>query len=121
MGTDRNSMKEVKLSKLTIGERIAYLRERRKLDIETLAEKAKIGRATMYQLEKKGSKSPTVATLEKIAKALDVNVAVFFATEDVHIFDMKRIPKYKSKRDLPPTIFKGFHEVVDVAKKLGIK
>jgi transcriptional regulator with XRE-family HTH domain len=113
-------MKEKKLSEIGIGERIAYLRNLRGIQGPELAELSKVSRSTVYQIEK-GVKSPTVATLEKLAKALDVDVAVLFATEDVHIFDMKRIPKYKSKSDLPPTLFKGFHEVIDAAKNLGIK
>jgi len=109
-----------KLSEYSIGERIAYLRGLRGLKGPELARLSGVSRSTVYQIEK-GEKSPTVDTLTKLAVAMNIDIAVLFATEDIHVFDMKRIPKYKNKRDLPPTLFKAFHEVMEAAKRLRLK
>jgi len=99
--------------------RIQYLRETRDLTQSQLADKAKVSQSTIAQLES-GEKKPSVETLEKVASALDVNLALFFAQDDIHVFDMKRLRKrYKSPADLNPTLYKAFGEVIRYAKEIG--
>jgi transcriptional regulator with XRE-family HTH domain len=53
---------------------IKRLRERRRLTQEALAKRAGLHRVYLAQIEA-GTKTPSIATLEKIAKALSVKVA----------------------------------------------
>ena len=59
------------------GERIAQLRERRGLTQEALADKARIHRVSLANIER-GAKLPTLDTLERLAKALRVSMRDFF-------------------------------------------
>jgi transcriptional regulator with XRE-family HTH domain len=107
------------LSKLSIGERILYMRNQRELSQSELAKKANLSPSAIFQIEK-NVKSPTVDTLYKIGKALDCNPAIFFVTENLHVFDMKTLrEKYTKKSELNDTIFRGITEVVEYAEKLG--
>jgi len=54
--------------------RLKALRERRGLTQEQLAEKSRVGRSHLARLET-GKQDPTLSTLEKLAKALNVDVA----------------------------------------------
>ena len=54
--------------------RLKALRERRGLTQEQLAEKSGVGRSHLARLET-GKQDPTLSTLEKLAKALKVDVA----------------------------------------------
>ncbi len=55
-------------------------REQRGLSYRELAKRAGIALSTLYRVES-GAASPTVAMLEKLAKALDIRVVEFFPTE----------------------------------------
>ena len=57
-----------------------------------LATKAGISRSMLYQVEN-NKKSPTVETLVKLADALEIHPAIFFAEEDIHVFDMKKLTR----------------------------
>lgn len=63
---------------INIGERIRYFRNLRGWSQETLALQAEINPAFLGHLER-GLKSPTVKTLEKIVRALDISFAELFA------------------------------------------
>ena len=60
------------------GERIRYFRNLRGWSQETLALQAEINPAFLGHLER-GLKSPTIKTLEKIVRALDISLAELFA------------------------------------------
>jgi len=60
-----------------VGELLRDLRERRRLSVRTLAAKAGFSPSFISQVEN-GLASPSIASLEKIAAALDVTLAEFF-------------------------------------------
>ena len=60
-----------------LGYRIRYLRQNKGLSIEALALEAEINRNYLGDLER-GLRNPTVVVLNKIAKALDVDLSTLF-------------------------------------------
>ena len=60
-----------------LGYRIRYLRQNKGLSIETLALEAEINRNYLGDLER-GVRNPTVVVLNKIAKALEIDLSVLF-------------------------------------------
>jgi transcriptional regulator with XRE-family HTH domain len=102
-----------------VGERVAHLRGRLDMTQTELAKKAGVSQSTVAQIES-GKKDPSVSTLKKIASALDVHIAVLFAGDDVHVFDMKRLrAKYKRADKLHPTLYHALGMVVAYAKEIG--
>ena len=102
-----------------LGERIAYLRNRKEWSQATFAAKSNVSQSTIAQIES-GRKDPSVTTLIKLAEALEVHPAVLFAGNDVHIFDMRRMKnKYKTVSDLNDTLYRAVGEVVRYAKEIG--
>ena len=62
---------------MKVGQTIRRLREARHLSQVALAKRAKVGRVTLVRIEQ-GTQDPTVTTLERLAKALRVNVRDLF-------------------------------------------
>ena len=60
-----------------LGYRIRYLRQQKGLSIESLALEAEINRNYLGDLER-GTRNPTLVILNKIAKALDIDLSVLF-------------------------------------------
>ena len=60
-----------------LGYRIRYLRQNRGLSIEALALEAEINRNYLGDLER-GMRNPTVVVLNKIAKALEIDLSTLF-------------------------------------------
>ena len=60
-----------------LGARIRYLRTQKNMTIEDLALEAEINRNYLCDLER-GTRNPTVVVLNKIAKALDINLSTLF-------------------------------------------
>ena len=60
-----------------LGYRIRYLRQNKGLSIEALALEAEVNRNYLGDLER-GMRNPTVVVLNKIAKALDVDLSTLF-------------------------------------------
>ncbi len=60
-----------------LGYRIRFLRQNKGLSIEALALEAEINRNYLGDLER-GMRNPTVVVLNKIAKALDVDLSTLF-------------------------------------------
>ena len=60
-----------------LGARIRYLRQQKNMTIEDLALEAEINRNYLCDLER-GSRNPTVNVLNRIAKALDINLSTLF-------------------------------------------
>jgi transcriptional regulator with XRE-family HTH domain len=61
--------------------RLREWRARRGESLYTLAEKSRVHFVTISRIEQ-GRLSPTVATLEKLAKALGIRVRDFFPTDE---------------------------------------
>ena len=60
-----------------LGARIRYLRQQKNMTIEALALEAEVNRNYLCDLER-GTRNPTVVVLNKIAKALDINLSTLF-------------------------------------------
>jgi transcriptional regulator with XRE-family HTH domain len=102
-----------------LGERLRYLREQRGLTQKQLALNANVSQATIAHIEM-SSKDPSVETLRKLAEALDIHVATLFSTNDVYVFDLKRLRrKYNHADKLTPHLYMGLGRVVQYAKDIG--
>jgi transcriptional regulator with XRE-family HTH domain len=67
----------------TLGQQLTGLREAQGLTQEDLAEKAGVSRPQISRLENDEVEAPRKSTLEKIAKALEVDPKALFATAEV--------------------------------------
>jgi transcriptional regulator with XRE-family HTH domain len=113
-----SSKKIVDPPEYNLGERLRYLRETRSLTQKQLALLASVSQATIAHVEK-STKDPSVETLRKIAAALDIHIATLFSTNDVYIFDMKRLRrKYNSADKLTPHLYMAIGRVVQYAKDI---
>ena len=111
--------KKGSISAYSLPERIQYLRERRKLTQSQLAKMASVSQSTIAQIER-GKKDPSISTLKSIAKALDVHLAVLFASDEVHVFDMPRLKrKYDHVDKLNETLYAALGRVIRWAKDVG--
>ena len=121
MDLERSRRKKKKASSMgdfNISERLQYMRQRRGLSQAELAKKADVSQSTIAQIES-GRKNPSVDTLEQLSRALDVEIAVLFAADDVHVFDIKRLRRrYKKAGDLNPTLYKALGEVIRYARDI---
>ncbi len=66
---------------LPIGGKIRDLRQKRRLTLQDLGAKTGLSKTLLSEVEE-GDQVPPVATLIKIARALEVNVATFFQEEE---------------------------------------
>lgn len=71
---------------MNLGNRIRVLRKEKKCSIMNINQLTGLSKSTISQIEN-GQSSPTVQTLEKIAKALDVTIGMFFKENEKEIFD----------------------------------
>jgi transcriptional regulator with XRE-family HTH domain len=111
--------KDQGIDNFTLPERLKYLRGLRDLSQEQLAKISGVSQSTIAQIES-GRKDPSISTLKKICKAINVQMAVLFAGDDIHVFDMKRLrDRYKSAEELNPTLYKAVGEIVRFAKDIG--
>ena len=60
-----------------LGYRIRYLRQQKGMSIEALALEAEINRNYLGDLER-GMRNPTIEIINKVAKALEIDLAVLF-------------------------------------------
>ena len=110
---------KAQLERFTISERIKYFRTKRELTQAGLAKAAGLSQSTVAQIEN-GDKDPSFTTLLKLAGALDCHIAVLFTSEELHVFDMKRLKKkYNSVDKLNPTLYHSFGRVIEFAKEIG--
>lgn len=108
----------LKMPEYNLGERLRYLRETRNFTQKQLAEVALVSQATIAHIEK-STKDPSVETLRKIAVALDLHIATFFSTEDVFVFDLKRLRrKYNSADKLTPHLYMAIGRIIQYAKDI---
>ena len=116
-------MKKKKIENIveySLSERLKFLRETRSLTQKDLAQLAGVSQPTIAHIEK-GTKDPSVQTLDKIAIALDVHIATLFSSNDVFVFDMKRLRrKYTHVDKLTPHLYMGLGKVIQYAKDIGM-
>ena len=107
------------LERYSLSERILYMRQRREMTQSQLSKAADVSQSTIAQIES-GDKDPSFSTLMKLAAALDCHIAVLFSSDEVHVFDMKRLRRKYSKADkLNPTLYRALGMVVAYAKEIG--
>ena len=100
--------------------RIKYLRDLRKMTQSELAKRAGVTQGSLAHFEA-GHTSPSVKTLVSLAGALDINPAIFFVTDEIVVFDLKKIrEKYPRVEDLPDKVYRDLSTVVLLAKKMGM-
>ncbi len=68
-----------------IGGRIRSLRTERQITLPTLAERSGLSKGLISKLENEEASNPSLETLHKIAKALDVTLGDILETEQVQI------------------------------------
>lgn len=84
-----------------------------------LAKGSGLSQSSIAQIES-GRKDPSVKTLEKLAHALDVQLAILFATDNVLVFDMDKLKKkYPHVDKLNPTVEQALGRVLRYAKDIG--
>ena len=91
------------LKDLNLGQKIKNLRQKKGLTLQEVAEKANLSEPVLVQIEGEVV-APPVATLLKIARAVNVNIGYFFQDQDAE----KRavvVPKSDRKR-----VFRRIHE-----------
>ena len=109
----------VPASEFNLGERLRYLRTLRGLSQAQLAQGAKLSQPTVAHIET-GRKDPSIQTLKSIARFLDIEIAALFATDDVHVFDLRRLRrKYNSADKLTPHLYAALGKVIQYAKDIG--
>lgn len=112
--------KKQKKGDYPLNERIKYLRELRKMTQSELAKKAGVTQGSLAHFES-GKNSPSVQTLMALARALDINPAIFFTSDEVLVFDLKKISaRYKTVDQLPDKLYRDLNTVVLLAKKMGL-
>lgn len=67
------------------GERIRTLRTEKKMSLPALAERAGLSKGLISKLENNDDSNPSLATLYKIAEALDVSLADILETEQAQL------------------------------------
>lgn len=120
--TDKLCMKNKKRksSDYPLHERIRYLRDLRGLTQLDLAKKAGVTQGSLAHFES-GKASPSVKTLVGMAAALEISPAIFFVTDDVVVFDLKKIrEKYKNAEQLPDKLYRDLNTVCLLARKMGL-
>ncbi|MFZ3229008.1 MAG: helix-turn-helix transcriptional regulator [Pseudobdellovibrio sp.] len=111
--------KKAKPLDYSVAERIKFIREARKLTQNELGLATGLTQSTIANLEN-GKKDPSIQTLLKIANGLDIHVAILFSTDEVFVFDMKRLRRKYSKADkLTPHLYMALGRVVQYAKDIG--
>ncbi len=107
------------ISQYTLPERLKYLRISREITQSELAKKSKVSQSTIAQIES-GKKDPSINTLKQIASALDIEIAILFASDEVHVFDLVRLKaRYRKVDDLNPTLYTAMGKVLRYAREIG--
>ncbi len=95
-------------------ERLKEIMEERGLSRIKVAEKAGLNPATIYRIVN-GERSPTVETLEKLAEALDVEVADFFPKLQAPLpFELVEEPQERGSL-LPPGLLEDWQHLFEQA------
>jgi len=77
----RSEQRKDELSRRALGARLRQLRERARLTQNELADRAKVGRATISRIEN-GKMYAHTATLRRLAKALNINLVGLITDSD---------------------------------------
>lgn len=92
----------------TVGNRIKSLRVEQGFTLPALAEKATLSKGLLYQIESSDDANPSLETLNKVAKALGVTVALLLDKEPV-----------KARRIVPESLEPGLEEYIRETRERG--
>lgn len=102
MSTDAKEREELK--ELNLGQKIKALRQRKKISLDDMARRTNLSQPLLSQIESEVV-APPVATLLKIARALNVNISYFFQAEEGEEKKAVVVRKNERKR-----VFRRIHE-----------
>lgn len=102
MTSERKESEELK--ELNLGQKIKALRQKKGISLEEMARRTNLSQPLLSQIESEVV-APPVATLLKIARALNVNISYFFQTEEVE--EKKAVIVRKKERK---KVFRRIHE-----------
>lgn len=115
----KSTAKTLVAPEYNLGERLKFFREIRNMTQNQLARLASVSQATIAHIEK-GSKDPSIETIKKLAVALDTHIATLFASDEVYVFDLKRLRrKYNDANKLTPHLYMAVGKVVQFARDIG--
>ncbi len=101
---------------IQIGSRLSSLRKRMKMTLDELSSKSGVSKSILSEIERDMS-NPTVATISRIAKALDQNLSDFFSKIEIEkpsvVETYKEIPSITSKDGLCNLKILGAGETVN--------
>lgn len=80
--TSESSLPEITPEDRIVGARVHEIRTRREMTLKNLSDRSKLNINTLSLIEN-GKTSPSIGTLQRLAKALNVPITAFFETEDV--------------------------------------
>lgn len=103
-----------------VGKRICQLREEHKLTQEELAEASAISPSFLGLIER-GQRTPSVATLLKIAQVLDITLDELFNESRKPEFTEKFVSKYDKSSPLTKRMTVLFQNLNQKDKKLALK
>ncbi len=98
LGIHRNELFAQGDQAVTIGERLRALRKEKKLSQRDIAKKPALLRCNLWRLEI-GRQVPTIETLEKMARALEIPIYQHFY-DDEKTPKLPNLPKRKSAKDI---------------------
>ncbi len=102
MSIGAKEMEELK--ELNLGQKIKTLRQRKGISLEEMAQRTNLSQPLLSQIESEVV-APPVATLLKIARALNVNISYFFQAEEMEEKKAVIVRKNERKR-----VFRRIHE-----------
>ncbi len=115
----KKSTSKIKHPEYSLSERLKFIRETRKMTQAELAKQSGLTQATIANLES-GRKDPSIQTLENLARALDIHIATLFSSEDVYVFDLKRLRRKYTKADkLTPHLYMALGRVIQYARDIS--
>jgi XRE family transcriptional regulator of biofilm formation len=86
---------------MNVGKKIQTLRLEKGLTLPQLAERAGVSKGFLFQIEDDGKTNPSLETLNKLAKALDVTIAELLEKESV-----------RAKRAVPEEVNPALQEFI---------
>lgn len=101
-----------------LGAKIRDLRKEKKLSLDQLAEKAKLSKSYLWELENRESQRPSAEKLAALADALGVQIN-FFLEEDARTPDERHVDEgfFRNYQQLDPTAKEHLRKVLEAFKK----
>lgn len=101
-----------------LGEKIRELRKKQNLTLESLAEKAKLSKSYLWELENRESQRPSAEKLASLADALGVTTS-YFIEEDVRAPEERHLDEafFRSYKTLDPDAKEQLRKILDTFKK----